>query len=220
MLHTVWNEVLESLSGILPESPLVRRFRESMAIDYYKWHDGIGYDIALIAQANMQERTRIEALLLARGARDWRDVEALAALATPPAQDVLRAALQCSEHVVAIAVLDYAPHLPTQQERITVLRNAIAHAEIGSGLAEVLRHIQRFHPQPILDALFQAVLQRPRQVVPLLVAMLLYLHGKAKSDFDYDQRPFFFRFQEAGREPPFRELCARVGADPARYLNR
>ncbi|MBL8219946.1 MAG: hypothetical protein JNL62_11995 [Bryobacterales bacterium] len=150
---------MESLFGILPESPLVRRFRESMAIDYHKWHDGIGYDIDLITRAGTREQIQIEALLLARGARDWRDVEALAALATPRAQETLRAALHCGNHVIEIAVLDYAPHLATEQERIAVLRNAVAHAGIGSGSAEVLRHIQRFHPQPIIDAHFQAVLQ-------------------------------------------------------------
>ncbi len=54
-LAPFWNAVV-NLFGIFSASPLVRRFRESMAIDYYKWHDGIGYDITLIAEASPRER--------------------------------------------------------------------------------------------------------------------------------------------------------------------
>ena len=57
-----------------------------------------------------------------------------------------------------------------------------------------------------------------RPNVVLLVAMLMFLYGLAKSDFDYDLRPFYFRFQSGDREVPFRELCEKAGVDAERYL--
>ena len=68
------------------------RFERSMAIDYEKWHDGIGYDVDAIDDATPAERERIERLLLARRYADWRDVEALARLRSPAAEAELRTA--------------------------------------------------------------------------------------------------------------------------------
>ena len=34
------------------------RFIESMKIDYEKWHDGIGYDLKALAEANREEREK------------------------------------------------------------------------------------------------------------------------------------------------------------------
>ncbi|MGC4073716.1 MAG: hypothetical protein QM760_14645 [Nibricoccus sp.] len=40
-----------------------------MEIDYEKWHDGVGYDLSLIAAATTQQRQRIEQIVLARQAQ-------------------------------------------------------------------------------------------------------------------------------------------------------
>jgi len=48
--------------------------------------------------------------------------------------------------------------------------------------------------------------------------MLLFVHGQADSSFDWDQRPFFLKFNTADRterEAMFRELCDRIGVAPA-----
>ena len=58
----------------------VDRFRESMVSTYERWHDGIGYDIAIFKTATPDELVEIENLLLSSSIEDWRDVEALAAL--------------------------------------------------------------------------------------------------------------------------------------------
>jgi hypothetical protein len=39
------------------------RFERSMVMDYEKWHDGIGYDIATMKAATPEERSAIESLL-------------------------------------------------------------------------------------------------------------------------------------------------------------
>lgn len=65
-----------------------------MAIDYGRWHDGIGYDVDAIDAASPSERRTIEALLLPRHLDDSRDVEALAGLDTPAAKQARRDSLQ------------------------------------------------------------------------------------------------------------------------------
>jgi hypothetical protein len=60
-----------------------------MAIDYEKWHDGIGYDIDAIKLASPAERKTIERILIAHTPRDWRDIEALAQIDTERVQAFL-----------------------------------------------------------------------------------------------------------------------------------
>lgn len=85
------------------------RFARSMVIDFEKWQNGIGYDLALLRDATPQERNDIERLLIHLGVNDWRDVEALAALATPRAKRALRTALQKPD--LSNAIVYYAPEL-------------------------------------------------------------------------------------------------------------
>ena len=46
------NSVLSS-----SDSPL-KRFEESMKIDYEKWHDGVGYDLEAIKSASPEQRKK------------------------------------------------------------------------------------------------------------------------------------------------------------------
>jgi hypothetical protein len=144
-----------------PESAAVRQFRESMQMDYWKWHDGVSYDLEALREASAADQKEIEAMLLDRGAQDWRDIEALATLDTPGARVALRRVLYASaDHAVRVAVLEYAPNLVTDEERIQVLVSAIDRAEIGCGLAEALRVVRRFHPPKVMDALRRAARER------------------------------------------------------------
>jgi len=121
--------------------PAVQQFRRSMAIDHRKWHDGEGYDIGAIRSAAPEDRAQIEAILVERGVRDWRDVEALAAVGSPRAQAVLRDALRSPDHSIVIAVLDYSGDLIPENERAAALVEALEKAEIGKGLAEAFREL-------------------------------------------------------------------------------
>jgi len=112
-----------------------------MAIDHRKWHDGEGYDIGAIRSAAPEDRAQIEAILVERGVRDWRDVEALAAVGSPRAQAVLRDALRSPDHSIVIAVLDYSGDLIPENERAAALVEALEKAEIGKGLAEAFREL-------------------------------------------------------------------------------
>jgi hypothetical protein len=195
------------------------RFVRSMAVDFEKWHVGTGYDLTVLAEAGPGDRARIESLLMARGCRDWRDVEALAALNSPGARHALVEVFQRGNAEIRAAVLRSAPDLASREERIAALVSALGSAEVFGGLTQALLEVEEFHPPEIVDALFRGVLERDGAVAGEFAAMLLYLHGQADSAYDMAQRPFLLRFQEEERVPLFRELCAKVGVEPGRYLS-
>lgn len=198
---------------------LFHRFEKSMEMDFEKWHDGAGYDLAAIAEAGPEDRTSIEALLVSRGVRDWRDVEALAALDSPGARRLLEEAFQQGSAEVKAAVLRCAPEVASREERITALVAAIESAGVYGGLTQALLEVEEFHPPEVVDALFRGVLRRDGATAGELAAMVLFLHGRAQSAYDMELRPFFLRFQDGDRVELFRELCDRVGVNPNRYLS-
>lgn len=66
-------------------SPAYTRFKRSMMLDYDAWRDGEPYDVAALADVTEDERALLADELCAKSSLDWRDVEALRALATPKA---------------------------------------------------------------------------------------------------------------------------------------
>jgi hypothetical protein len=192
---------------------LVQRFNASMAINYEKWHDGIGYDIALIGQANATEREQIERLLLGHDTTDWRDVEALAALDTPKARAALKEALADGSVEIRGAVRRYAPHLVSEKERIASLVDALRRGQIYGGISQALEEVAKFHPPEIIETLFWGVRNRSGGVAGHYAAMLMFIHGKTKQPFDWSQRAFFLRFNtedSVERERLFEELCEKL----------
>lgn len=211
-----------SLPPAVESESAVARFERSMNIDYEKWHEGIGYDLDCLRQASPAERRQIEQLLTRRPPSDWRDIEALAALDSERARKALRAASQSSDSALRMAVVRFAPDLVTKPQRIRSLIRALETAEFYGGLSEALSEAESLHPPKVMAALFHGTLAREGGIAVHFAAMLTYLHGKASSRFDWDQRPFFLRFNtpspEARREA-FMELCRRIEVDPEPYLN-
>lgn len=200
----------------------VDRFRESMVGTYERWHDGIGYDVAIFQKATPEELVEIEDLLLSRSIDDWRDVEALAALDSPRARVALRNALKSSSDRVCIAVAQYAPGLISEAERTAILLHALEGSDTYGELTQALLEVESFHPPKIIDALLRGVLARADDAPVHFAAMLMFLHGKADSAFDWEQRPFFLKFHSENRRervPHFRELCAKIDVDAEKYLD-
>jgi hypothetical protein len=192
---------------------LVEKFRESMVCNYERWHDGIGYDLDLLKSASPEELVEIENILTNRPVADWRDVEALAELNTPRAQVLLRKALKSSNAEISSAVVSYAPNLLSYMERAAALVKALAKAEAFGGLSTTLDEVERFHPPEVVAALWDGVRKRDGETAVHYAAMLMFIHGKAKSAFDWNLRPFYLQFntdnQEA-RELACLELFARI----------
>jgi hypothetical protein len=205
-----------------PGSPL-ERFERSLRINYEKWHDGIGYDLDAIREASPEERESIEALLLQRGARDWRDIEALAVLDSPRAREALRSAMTSRNCEVALAVVRHAPDLLDEAERVALIVRGLERGTVYGGLTQALLQAAEYHPAPVIEALLHGAVRREGDVAVHFAAMLMFLHGQAETSFDWDQRPFFLTFDTrdtTARAAAFRELCRKIGVEAQPYLER
>ena len=198
-------------------SPAIDRFLRSLDIDYEKWHDGIGFDVEALREATPAERAFAESQLDAT--RDWRDVEALAVFAqlgSTTAERSLRTALRTGSHEIRLAVVRHAPQLVEEQARTELLLHALEGATIMDGLVAALAEVERFHPAPIVDALWRGLITRPGDVAVHYAAMLAFLYGKAESTFDWSLRPLFLKFNtpnETERQAAITELRALTAAE-------
>jgi len=200
---------------------LLDRFEQSLQTNYEKWHDGIGYDLDAIREASPEERASIEELLLQRGVFDWRDVEALAVLNSSQAREALRSAMTSHDHQVALAVARHAPDLLDEAERAALIVRALEQASVYGGLSQALNQVEEFHPAPVIEALLHGAARRDGEVAVHFAAMLMFLHGQAETVFDWDQRPFFLKFNTqdpTARRAAFGELCRKIGVDAQKYL--
>jgi hypothetical protein len=196
------------------------RFERSMAIGYEKWQNGVSYDLEAMTTASEYERARIEQLLTRERILDWRDVEALAALATPAAGALLQRTFFASAHEVSMAVLRYAPEAVPDADRIAFLTARLRDTPF-SDLWPVLEAAAEFHPQEVVKQLLRCVLTRDGDGAAAFAALLLYAYGKAEDWYGWDDRPFLRRFTAGDgqdREAAFLELCGKIGVDPAPYV--
>ncbi len=208
---------LASPAPLADAAPL-ERFRQSMNIDYEKWREGIGYDVDALDAMAPDARRAAESLLLVRGALDWRDVEAMARLDTPACRRVLRQALETGETAIRLAVMRFAPLLLAPDDRAAQLVAALATAAPFDGLSQAIDQVVAFHPAEVMAALWRGLTQREGGVAVHYAALLAYLHGRADSVFDMNQRPFFLTFNTddpAARATAVAALRERLaGASP------
>lgn len=203
--------------NIVPGStPLVKRFIDSMVMNHERWHDGIGYDLDVLAIATPEERAQIEDILLARQTCGWRDVEALCAIDSPLTRDKLRRAFESATLPLKIDLISHAANLFTDDERTEVLVAALREGERGMSITQVMLEVQDLHPPPVIEALLEGVRTHDGATAGQYAMMLLFIHGKAASPYDMEQRSFMLRFQSGDRTQMYRELCARIGAGPDR----
>jgi hypothetical protein len=198
-----------------------QRFKKSMQIDYEKWHDGVGYDIDAIKSASQAERKTIEQILINHNPLDWRDIEALAQIDSKNARKTIKNAINDPNPAVRVAVTRYAPSLVTNRERSQSIIDALQHAEIYSGLSQVLDDIEEYHPTEVKESLITGLLSREGEVAVLFAAMLFYIYDKAKEPFDMKQRPFFLQFNtenKGERMQAFQELCKQLNINPKKFL--
>jgi hypothetical protein len=202
------------------DSPL-QRFIKSMAIDYEKWHDGVGYDIEAMKQTSPDEIIKIEQILVDHTPKDWRDIEALAQIDTPNAQEIIKKAIKDPNPKVQIAVARFAPKLISHRQKTQSLVRILQNEEIFNGLSQALDEVEKYHPAEIKEALIKGLLNREGEVAVLFAAMLFYIYGKAKEPFDMNQRPFFLTFNmenKTERLAAFLELCRQLKIKPEKYI--
>jgi len=192
-------------------SVLLDRFADSLVMNHERWHDGTGYALELLDEANAEERAAIESLILSRAVRDWRDIEALAVLDSPAARQRLREVYESGDAGLRLALVMYAAEQFSEEEASGILVPILKEQGIHDGLTGALLVIEEFHPAPVMDALFEAARDREGPVAAECAAMLLYLHGLASSPHGFEDRPFLLRFhEETERATAFSELCGRI----------
>lgn len=198
------------------KSPLMDRFCESMRMNHERWHDGTGYDLSLLEEASDEEKQSIEAMLIARGVRDWRDVEALYFFGTPLAREVVLTAFEAGDAGTRAMILGHAGAWFEENKRTDTIVAALLDNSASDALIGVMLEVEEHHPPRVIEALLEGVRTRDGVTAGEFAMMLLFIHGQAESPWDMGPRPFILRFQDESRGPLFLELCQRIGVHPER----
>jgi hypothetical protein len=200
-------------------SEAYQRFLESMKIDYYKWHDGIGYDLEALRQLAPDERNMAEKILLSRGCLDWRDVDALDVLGTEAAISELKSALRNERFEIRIEAMEKlalrgAIHARDVEK---ILVETIPHVTILNGLSFTFRLAERYPTEAVKQVLLRTAMEGHDDARCHAAALAEYLYGVAKSSFDFERRDFYLRFNEKNRsirKAAYLQLCQNVHIDP------
>jgi len=210
--------------SIMPEPLLARsalaetaiaRFERSLLIGYEQWHDGVGYDVAVLRELSDRERQGIEARLTPPDG--WRDVEALAVLASlgsDSARAELRRVGTSGSSETRLAVMRYAPQFVDDSARAAALVEALDSATAFDSFTTTLEQVAAFHPRPVIEALWRGLETRQGDVASHYAGMLAFLHGKAESSFDWALRPLLLEFKTenaAARRAAVQKLRKLVG---------
>jgi hypothetical protein len=197
----------------------MKRFLESMEMNYEKWHDGIGYDLDALDEMTQEDKDSIVNMLITNLDEPWRTFEALERIDTQRTRATINNALDHPSLKVRIAASRFAKGADTARERVLV--EAIEKSELYAGLTQALNEVETFHPKRIVDALLRGLLKRGDSGAVNFAGMLLYIHGKADTPFDWDKRSLFLRFNTADlkeRKNAFVDLCKIIGVDSEPYL--
>ncbi len=175
-------------------SPAYTRFKQSMIIDYGKWRDGEPYDIAALKDVTSEERDLLVDELCENSSLDWRDVEALRALATPKAiKRVGKAAeTQVDGGGIEAFMDDVEKHGWTDDIEARFI-DKLEKAAAMTGALDRLYEIAEVHPTPAVrkQIMRNARIASDPTVRYSMGAFLLYLTGHVDSRyvFDTDHRP-------------------------------
>jgi hypothetical protein len=209
----------------MPHSDAYEQFQKSTIMDHEKWHDGIGYDLDAFKRMSADEQTQVVDQIRRKSDKDWRDAELLEFVGADPkhandADKTLREmadseSIDLPAQLRAIEALIDAGKLDDVDRRLAA---ALGQAESFNGLDAALS-LAGEHPGPLVKiALVQGVRDRPGEVGVNYAAMLYFLAGITKEEFDWDMRPFFLHFADdtpkAEHDAAFAELCQRLQVDP------
>jgi hypothetical protein len=192
-----------------------------MNIGFIEWHDGIGYDLDALNEMNGKELKQVESLILSSREKDWRDVEALAALNTPFTVQALKDCLNSNNFDVRLFAVRFLKEMNIEDHVEEIIVNTLPLTKIGDGLTFALSLAEKFPTERIRQTVLHCVLNGNDDIRVHCAAMTLYLYGKAKTNFDSSFKIVFeFRNPDrAQRLAPFIELCGLIGVDPDTVIN-
>jgi len=133
-------------------SPAYQRFKRSMMLDYDAWRDGTPYDVAALADVTEDERELFTDELCEKGSLDWRDVEALRALASPRALERLGKAAESQTDGGGIeAFMDEVSQSWTPEVEARFI-DKLERVQSMTGALDRLYDIAEAHPTPAVIA--------------------------------------------------------------------
>jgi hypothetical protein len=200
-------------------SKAYKSFIASMNITLDDWREGNGYDIDALDNVTGPERDELVNVLAEelKSKPDWRQAEALAAIGTPAAVQVLRAAMGTVNPELRVHIAEELAELGEPTDLESAIIEALRHTNLSNGLSYAIDTAEE-HPSPrIQETLLDLALHGKEEQRIHCAALALYLGGKAEEAFDWDHRPFFLRFGDEDRKvqiDAYKELCERLGITP------
>lgn len=201
-------------------SQALEKFQRSMILGFDEWHDGIGYDLAALAELTGAELDQVTALLIARKDKDWRDAEALAVLSSlgcATATEALRGCLSSSNSQAKLRAARHLADTGDIDAREKTIVEALRAASVSGGLSQVLLAAEEHPTDGVKKALHWCAVHGAEEVLRVNAAgLLLYLLGVGDSAFDWDFRPLFLRFGSADlreRQAAALDLCQQAKVD-------
>lgn len=182
-------------------SPAFERFKRSMVIDYDAWREGTPYDVAALAEVSNEERELLTDELCEKSSLDWRDVEALRALATPKALQRVGVAAEVQTDGAGIeAFLDDVAKGWTPKIEARFIEK-LERVQSMTGALDRLYEIAEAHPTPaVMEQLLRnARIHSDPTVRYSMAAFLLELtgHTDTRYTFDADIRPHLLDLNSA-----------------------
>lgn len=159
-----------------------------MMIDYGAWREGTPYDIAALTDLTDQERALLTEELCDKSSLDWRDVEALRALATPQAlKRVALAAEKQTDGGGIEAFLDEVAQGWTPEIEARFIEK-LERVQSMTGALDRLYEIAEAHHTPaVMDQLLRnARIHSDPTVRYSMGAFLLELTGHADTRYTFD----------------------------------
>jgi hypothetical protein len=171
----------------MSDNDAMRRFRDSMVMDFDKWHDGTPYDLDALDALTAGERAEVARELASKSTLDWRDVQALERIGTSDALTRIdQAAAAQTDHGGAKAFLSNARSgwtAETEGRFIAVLEAA----RLMETSLDSLFSVAEFHPTPQVQAsLLRLATAGEPSVRYAFGAFLLYLHGHSDEWYGLD----------------------------------
>ena len=177
------------------------RFKKSMMIDYDAWREGTPYDVAALSEVTGEERELLTEELCDKSSLDWRDVEALRALATPKA--LMRVGVAAEKQTDGGGIEAFFDEVaegwtPEIEGRFI---EKLERVQSMTGALDRLYEIAEAHPTPVVmeQLLRNARIHSDPTVRYSMAAFLLELtgHTDTRYTFDAEIRPNLLNLNSA-----------------------
>src|SRR5689334_20621156 len=130
-------------------SKAFKSFLGSMSLTVEDWREGNGYDIDALEDVTDPERDELVNVLAEelKSKPDWRQAEALAAIGTPAAVQVLRAAMSTANPELRIHIAEELAELGEPTDLESAIIEALRHTNLSNGLSYAIDTAEE-HPSP------------------------------------------------------------------------